>query len=155
MSTNNKIHNKRVLALVMDSDTADTDKHFSGNTFITDNGYMYQIVRDLDFSPEIKSGETYNMKLIEYNSKSDFISNRYNYSVIDTFGYTISDEDLANLTHTSPNIIYKECMRNINGNEYILTMRLNYYKNPNPNPNTNMNESIYIYILYESSIINY
>jgi hypothetical protein len=102
-----------------------SDKYFSGSTFISNNNTIFQIVRDIEFSPEIIPNNTYDIKLISYNNKKEFMTNREKFSYVATFNYNITYDDIELIKKN--NKLYKESISYINNIKYNLGMFFSYY----------------------------
>jgi hypothetical protein len=112
----------KTFALLVETNTK---RFFSGSTFISDNNTIFQIVRDIEFSPEISPNNTYTIKLISYDNKKDFIMDRENFTIVASYDYDFTNDDVELVKHN--NKIYKESIKYINNIKYSLGLYFSYY----------------------------
>jgi len=112
----------RTFALLVENESK---RFFSGNTFLTTNNTIFQILRDIDFSPEITPNNYYNIKLISYDNKTKFVMDRENYNYVATFNFDFTNDDVELLKNY--NKIYKESTLYIDTIKYNLGIYFSYY----------------------------
>ena len=128
------------------------DESYSCSPFLTLDGSLYQIVRDIDFSLCIKPNDVLKINLIELTDRKQFYKNRRKHKTICSFEFNFDDiEFFNNFTIDSPDK-YMQKEIHINGKIFKLIIRIKAYEEYIKNNNQICQTLSYMVMLPELSV---